>query len=60
MFSLSIHRSTYRILLVAGVLLAGSILVMTMLRSTFAQDSGAIEYAENGTGLGGDVHGGGP
>ena len=30
-------------------MLAGSILAMTMLRSTFAQDSGAIEYAENGT-----------
>ena len=49
MFSLSIHRSTYRVLLVAGVLLAGSILAMTMLRSTFAQENGAIEYAENGT-----------
>ena len=47
MFSLSIHRSTFRVLLVAGVLLAGSILAMTMLRSTFAQDS-AIEYPENG------------
>ena len=49
MFSLSVNRSTYRVLLVAGVLLAGSILAMTMLRSTFAQDSGVIEYAENGT-----------
>ena len=49
MFSLSIHRSTYRVLLVAGVLLAGSIFVMTMLGSTFAQDSGTIEYAENRT-----------
>ncbi len=49
MFSLSIHRSTYRVLLVAGVLLAGSILVMTMLRSTFAQENGVIEYAENKT-----------
>ena len=49
MFSLSVNRSAYRVLLVAGVLLAGSILVMTMLRSTFAQDSGAIEYAEKGT-----------
>ena len=49
MFSLSIHRSIFRVLLVAAVLLAGSILAMTMLRSTFAQDSGVIEYAENGT-----------
>ena len=49
MFSLSVNRNTYRVLLVAGVLLAGSILAMTMLRSTFAQVSGAIEYAENGT-----------
>ena len=49
MFSLSVNRSAYRVLLVAGVLLAGSILVMTMLRPTFAQDSGAIEYAEKGT-----------
>ena len=49
MFSLSVNRSTYRVLLVAGVLLAGSIVAMTMLRSTFAQVSGAIEYAENGT-----------
>ena len=48
MFSLSVNRSTYRILLVAGVLLVGSILVMTMLRSTFAQEGTAIEYAENG------------
>ena len=50
MFSLSIQRSTFRVLLVAGVLLAGSILAMTMFNSTFAQDSGAIEYPENGTG----------
>ena len=52
MFSLSVNRSAYRVLLVAGVLLAVSILAMTMLRSAFAQDtqdSGAIEYAENGT-----------
>ena len=52
MFSLSVNRSAYRVLLVAGVLLAVSILAMTMLRSAFAQEtqvSGAIEYAENGT-----------
>ena len=50
MFSLSVNRSAFRVLLVAGVLLAVSILAMTMLRSAFAQeDSGAIEYAENGT-----------
>ena len=49
MFSVSIHRSTYRVLLVAGVLLAGLILAMTMLRSTSAQDSGVIEYAEKRT-----------
>ena len=49
MFSLSIHRSTYRVLLVASVLLAGSIFAMTMLRSTSAQENGAIEYAENST-----------
>ena len=49
MLGLSIHRSTYRVLLVAGVLLAGLILAMTMLRSTFAQDSGVIEYAEKRT-----------
>ena len=30
-------------------MLAGSILAMTMFNSAFAQDSGAIEYAENGT-----------
>ena len=50
MFSVSVNRSAYRILLVAGVLLAGSILAITMLRPTLAQDSGAIEYAEKGTG----------
>ena len=50
MFSLSIQRSTFRVLLVAGVLLAGSILAMTMFNSTFAQDSGAIEYPENDLG----------
>ena len=52
MFSLSVNRSAFRVLLVAGVLLAGSILAMTMFNSAFAQDSGAIEYieyAENGT-----------
>ena len=49
MFSLSVNRSKFRVLLVAGVLLAGSILAMTMLRSTFAQEGGAIEYPENGT-----------
>ena len=48
MLSLSINRSAFRVLLVAGVLLAVSILAMTMLRSTFAQDS-AIEYPEKGT-----------
>ena len=50
MFSLSVNRSAFRVLLVAGVLLAGSILAMTMFNSAFAQeDNGAIEYAENGT-----------
>ena len=50
MFSLSVNRSAFRVLLVAGVLLAGSILAMTMFNSAlFAQDSAAIEYAENGT-----------
>ena len=49
MFNLSVNRSTFRVLLVAGVLLASSILAMTMLNSTFAQDSGVIEYPENGT-----------
>ena len=48
MFSLSVNRSAFRVLLVAGVLLAGSILAMTMFNSAFAQDNGAIEYAENG------------
>ena len=49
MLSMSVNRNTFRVLLVAGVLLAGSILAMTMLRSTFAQEGGAIEYPENGT-----------
>ena len=49
MFSLSVNRSAFRVLLVAGVLLAGSILAMTMFNSAFAQDSGAIMYPENGT-----------
>ena len=37
------------ILMVAGILLVGSFLVMNLYQSTFAQESGTIEYAENGT-----------
>ena len=39
-----------RVILFAGILLAVSMLAIPLYNPLFAQDSGTIEYAENGTG----------
>ena len=39
-----------RVILFAGILLAVSMLAIALYNPLFAQDSGTIEYAENGTG----------
>ena len=48
MYHLALNSRSRLILMVAGILLAGSFLVMNLYQSTFAQESGTIEYAENG------------
>ena len=46
---MALDPRTRWIVLFAGIFLAGSILVMNLYNSTFAQDGGAIPYPENGT-----------
>ena len=49
MYNRVLDRRTIWVILFAGILLAGSVMLMSLYDSTFAQDA-AIEYAENGTG----------
>ena len=48
MYNRVLDRRTIWVILFAGILLAGSVMLMSLYDSTFAQDA-AIEYAENGT-----------
>ncbi len=48
MYRLALDLKASRIVLIAGILLAASLLAMVLQRSAFAQD-GPIEYAERGT-----------
>ena len=48
MYDRVLDRRTIWIILFAGILLAGTVVLMSLYDSTFAQDA-AIEYAENGT-----------
>ena len=49
MYNRVLDRRTIWVILFAGILLAGSVMLMSLYDSTFAQDAGTIEYAENGT-----------
>ena len=48
MYNLALDHRTRWIVLFAGILLAGSLLVVNLYNSTFAQEDGAITYPENG------------
>ena len=48
MYNRVLDRRIIWVILFAGILLAGSVMLMSLYDSTFAQES-AIEYAENGT-----------
>ena len=48
MYRLALDLKANRIVLIAGILLAASLLAMVLQRSAFAQD-GPIEYPERGT-----------
>ena len=50
MYNLALDPRTRWIVLFAGILLAGSLLVMNLYNSTFAQEDGVITYPENGEG----------
>ena len=49
MYRLALNLKANRIVLIAGILLAASLLAMVLQRSAFAQEGGPIEYAEIGT-----------
>ena len=49
MYRLALNSRSRLVLMVAGILLAGSFLAMNLYQSTFAQESGTIEYDENRT-----------
>ena len=48
MYNRVLDRRTIWVILFAGILLAGSVMLMSLYDSTFAQEA-AIDYAENGT-----------
>ena len=49
MYRLALDLKASRIVLIAGILLAASLLALVLQRTAFAQE-GPIEYAENGKG----------